>query len=299
MRKVLVAALAFGLAMTFSLTANAGALDQANSFLDIKIGSIPQIRLNASSTTVTLSNVSGTGTTAVHAIDESTSVFQTTSKAVQSAAFTGFPQLTGLKITLHAGTGDFDESQTYANGVGVGTVSGFGGLESNTGQAILRAGGFDFIISLGKLGSGGTTSLANVLNNVLAVTGNPFNTGTANITGLSSNIVHVPSLGTTGIAFTLNLTTVQLISAYELTSGGAEIENGTVVIAGANNLASASQTGSVKMVSPFRIRTGSLAGNIAGSVTKTFTFLPEPGTALLLLTGAAGLAVVGRARMRK
>ncbi|MDP6977469.1 MAG: hypothetical protein QF570_02570 [Myxococcota bacterium] len=294
MRKVLVAALAFGMAITFSLTANAGDLDQANSFLDIKIGSVPQIRLNAQSTGVTLSNV-GTG----HGITEASSIFQTTSKAVQSAAFTGLPQLTGLKITLHAGTGDFDEAQSYVNPIGAGTVSGFGGLESNTGQAVLRAGGFDFIISLGNLGSGGVTSLANVLQNALVVTGNPFNTGTANITGLSSNIVNVPSLGTTGVAFTLNLTTVQLLSAYELTSGGSVIENNTVVIAGANNLASASQAGSVKMVSPFRIRTGSLAGNVAGSVTKTFTFLPEPGTALLLLTGAAGLAVVGRARMRK
>ncbi len=295
MRKFLVAALAIGLAMSFSLTANAGALNQNKSFLDIKIGSVPQIRLNAQSTAVTLSDV-GTG----HGVDESSSVFQTTSFAVQSAAFTGLPQLTGLKLTLHAGTGDFDESATYANGLGTGTVSGFGGLESNTGQAILRAGGFDFIISLSVVGSGGTNTLANVLQNVLVLEGAPFNTGDVNITGLSSNILHVPSLGVTGVAFTLNLTTVQLLSAYELTSGGSNLENNTVTITnGFNILASASQTGRVKMVSPFRIQTGSLAGNVAGSITKTFTFVPEPGTALLLLTGAAGLAVVGRARMRK
>jgi hypothetical protein len=34
-------------------------------------------------------------------------------------------------------------------------------------------------------------------------------------------------------------------------------------------------------------------------MTKTFTFVPEPGTVLLLVTGAAGLAIVGRKRMRK
>jgi len=280
--------------MSFSFTANAGALDAGTSFLDIKLGSVPRVRLSAASTAVTLSDL-GTG----HAIDELASVFSTSSFTVQSAAFTGLPQLTGLKITLHAGTGDFDESATYANPLGAGTVSGFGGLESNTGVSVLRAGGFDFTISLGNIGSGGTTNLAAVLANVLVVTGAPFNTGAVNITGLSSNIVHVPSLGTTGVAFTLNLTTVQLITAYELTSAGVVSENGSVIIGGANNLASASAAGSIKMVSPFRIRTGGLAGNVAGSVTKTFSFVPEPGTVLLLLTGAAGLAVVGRSRMRK
>ena len=294
MRKMLVVALAFGMAMSFSFTANAGALDAGTSFLDIKLGSVPRVRLSAASTAVTLSDL-GTG----HAIDELASVFSTSSFTVQSAAFTGLPQLTGLKITLHAGTGDFDESATYANPLGAGTVSGFGGLESNTGVSVLRAGGFDFTISLGNIGSGGTTNLAAVLANVLVVTGAPFNTGAVNITGLSSNIVHVPSLGTTGVAFTLNLTTVQLITAYELTSAGVVSENGSVIIGGANNLASASAAGSIKMVSPFRIRTGGLAGNVAGSVTKTFSFVPEPGTVLLLLTGAAGLAVVGRSRMRK
>jgi hypothetical protein len=78
------------------------------------------------------------------------------------------------------------------------------------------------------------------------------------------------------------------------------IENNTVVIsAGTNALASSNADGSIKMVSPFRISTGSLAGNVAGSMIKTFTFVPEPGTVLLLVTGAAGLAIVGRKRMRK
>jgi hypothetical protein len=296
MRNMLVAALAFGLALAFSATANAGALDQAESFLDIKLGSVPTVRLSAQSTAVTLSDL-GSG----HAIDESASVFQTDSYTVQSAAFTGLPNLTALKLSLHAGTGDFDENQSYANPVGTGTVSGFGGLEANTGIATLTAGGFQFQIDLGVLGNGGVTSVANVLQNTLVVTGAPFNTGNVNITGLSSNVVQVPSLGSvTGVAFTLNLTTIQLVTATTLTAAGVPITNNTVTItAGTNNLASASQAGSIKMVSPFRIATGSLAGNVAGSITKTFTFVPEPGTVLLLVTGAAGLAIVGRKRMRK
>ncbi len=298
MRNMLVAALAFGMAMAFSLTASAAQnIDEASSFLDIKLGSVPQIHITAGSTDVTLSDLGG----GVLAVDESASVFQTDSFTVQSAAFTGLPLLTGLKLSLHALVGNFDEGASYVNPVGTGTVTGFGGTEFNSGSAVLDAGGFVFVIPLAVLGNGGSTTIAPVLGNSLIMQGAPFNTGVVNITGLSSNIVRVPSLGSvTGVAFTLNLTTVQLLTATELTAAGLVIENGTVTItAGTNNLASVSAAGTIKMVSPFRLKTGSLAGNIAGSVTKTFTFVPEPGTVLLLLSGAAGLAIIGRKRMRK
>ena len=300
MRNMLVAALAFGMALAFSTPASAGlaTLDPAQSFLDIKLGSIPRIRLDAKSANVTISGGPG-----AHSIAESASVFQTDEFVVQSAAFTGFPALSGLKISLHAGIGSFGENASYANPLGPGTtVIGFGGLEANTGFAILSGGGFQFQISLGNLGSGGMTTLAAVLQNVLIVTGAPFNTGPVVITGLSSNILRVPSLGSiTGVAFTLNLTTVQLLTAIELTTGsGAKLENSMVTLSsGFNSLVSEDSSGQIKMVSPFRLKTGGLAGNVAGSVTKTFTFVPEPGTMLLLISGAAGLAIVGRKRMRK
>lgn len=298
MRNMLVAAIAFGMAMAFSATANAGALQQNASFLDIKIGALPMHRLSADSTNVFLTDL-GTG----HAIDESASVFQTSAYTVNSAAFTGLPNLTALKLSLHAGVGDFDENAGYLNPMdGNALVSGFGGRELNTGTATLRAGGFDYVIDLSVIGDfSGTTSVASVLSNTLRLTGVPFNTGDARITGLSSNVVRVPSLGNvTGVAFTLNLTTVQIVTATTVTATGMIVTNNTVTITGGtNNLASASQAGSIKMVSPFRIKTGTLAGNVAGSLTKTLTFVPEPGTVLLLVTGAVGLAIVGRKRMRK
>jgi hypothetical protein len=298
MRNMLVAALAFGMAMAFSLTASAGSqsIEQSTSFLDIKLGSVPTIRLDAKSTAVTVTDITGGLSVA-----EAASVFQTDTFTVQSAAFTGLPQLTGLKISFHAQTGTFGESASYANNVGAGTISGFGGTEANNGSAILRAGGFDFIVPLSVLGNGGTTTLFPVLDNALVLQGAPFNTGAVNITGLSSNIVRVPGLGSvTGVAFTLNLTTVQLLTATEITALGVVQENATVTLtAGTNNMADASAAGTIKMVSPFRLQTGALAGNVAGAVYKTFTFVPEPGTVLLLLTGAAGLAIVGRKRMRK
>ncbi len=299
MRNMLIAALTLGMAMAMSVTASAATLDQANSFLAIKLGSVPEIRVTASSTDVTLS-----GTPGAHTISEAASVFQTDSFTVQSSAFTGLPQLTALKMSLHAGTGQFDESATYANQMGVGTVSGFGGLEANTGNAVLQAGGFDFVIPLQVFGIGGTTNLAAVLNNVLVVEGAPFNTGAVNITGLSSNIVITGAGGPgggggTGVAFTLNLTTVQLLTATELTAVGVVVENATVTItAGTNTLQSASQAGAVKMVSPYRLQTGALAGNVAGAVYKTFRFVPEPGMGLLLVSGVAGLIAIGRRRMK-
>ncbi|MEO1913940.1 MAG: PEP-CTERM sorting domain-containing protein [Myxococcales bacterium] len=300
MRNMLVAALVLGMALAISATANAAAtLDQDNSFLDVKLGSVPQIHLSAQSTNVVLSGGIG-----AHAIAEAASVFQTNAFTIQSAAFTGLPSLTALKLSLVGGAGNFGEAATYANPMNGGAVvSGFGGLEANTGTATLTAGGFQFAIDLGVLGNGigGPTTVNNVLQNALVVTGAPFNTGNVSISGLSSNIVAVPAyLNTTGVAFTLNLTTVQLITAYEITAAGIPLENNTVVIsAGTNALASSNSDGSIKMVSPFRIATGSLAGNVAGSMIKTFTFVPEPGTVLLLVTGAAGLAIVGRKRMRK
>ena len=297
MRNMLVAALVLGMALAVSATSSAATLDQATSFLDVKLGSVPQIHLSAQSTNVVL-----TGNAGSHAIAEAASVFQTNAFTIQSAAFTGLPSLTALKLSLVAGVGNFGEAATYANAMNAGAiVSGFGGIEANTGAATLTAGGFQFAIDLNVLGSGGQNVVANVLQNSLVLTGAPFNTGAAVITGLSSNIVAVPAyLNTTGVAFTLNLTTVQLITAYEITAAGIPVTNNTVTLnAGTNALGTVNGDGSIKMVSPFRISTGSLAGNVAGSMTKTFTFVPEPGTVLLLVTGAAGLAIVGRKRMRK
>ncbi len=297
MRNMLVAALAFGMALAFSATASASnaTLDQGATFLEIKIGNVPQIRLDAKSTNVT---ITGNGP---HIITQSASIFQTDTATLASAAFTGLPLLSALKISLHAETGSFSDSATVANPVGPGNLTGFGGIGFNTGFLTLNGNGFSFGISLGNLGSGGSTStLAPVLNNLLVITGAPFATGPAVITGITSNLLMVNSLATTGVAFTLNLTTAQLLAATEVTNGGSAVVVNTVTISdGYNNLASHGQSGSIKMVSPFRLKTGGIMGNVAGSLSTTFTFVPEPGTVLLLVTGAVGLAVIGRKRMRK
>jgi hypothetical protein len=284
------------MALTFSTTASAGTFDPGNSFLDLKIGNIPTIRLDAGTSSIVAMADDGFGG---HGIAMAGSLFQTTSFAVQSAAFTGFPQLTGLKIDLHQGSGLLADGFTAPNSVGPGSIGGFGGYVNATGTAILEAGGFFFTVDLSILGNGGTTSVLNVLNNTIVVEAEPYGTAPVQMTGLSSNILYVPSLGVTGVAFTLNLTTVQVVSAIEQTTAGQVDENYTVTVNGYNNLMSASQAGTVKMVSPFRMGTGNLAGNVAGASWLTLVFVPEPGTVLLLVSGAVGLALIGRKRMNK
>jgi hypothetical protein len=153
---------------------------------------------------------------------------------------------------------------------------------------------------LNVLGAGGTTTISPVLNNVISLQGAPFGTNAVAITGISTNVVYVPSLDTTGAAFTLNLTTNQLLSATEATAEGVVIEINTLTINGYNNLMSASQAGAVMMVSPFRIKTGDLGGNIPGALRKTFTWrvVPEPTTNLLISIGALVLAALARHRSR-
>jgi hypothetical protein len=285
-------------AFVLSSAASAGTFDPANSFLGIKIGNIPRIMLSANDGAVTLTDIPEPGTG--HQILEDASIFQTTNYWVNSAAFTGFPQLTGLKITMHSGSGSFADGYSVPNSAGIGNIGGIGGQEDVNGTVLLVAGGFNILIPLDVIGSGGTTTISPVLNNAIVLEGEPFGTQKVTITGISSNIMYLPSNGTTGLAFTLNLTTSQILfSAVEVTLNGIVQEGTTAMVTGSNMLQSASKPGMVTLVSPFRLNTGNLAGKVPGAIYKKFSFVPEPGTMLLLVSGAVGLAVIGRKRLRK
>ncbi len=297
-RRLLGVMAAAGFVMLVTASAGAGTFDPGNSYLGNKLGAIPQIIFAATPGTqnlVTLTDNGGGG----HDITMQPSVFQTSNYNVSSSAFTGFPQLTGLKLSMHSGSGDFGDGFSAPNSVGPGNISGFGGYASTTGSVVLEAGGFFFEINLAVLGAGGTTSISPVLNNTIVVEGEPYGTDPVTITGITTNLVYSPSKGVTGVAFTLNLTTVEAVSAIELTVAGVVQETNTVTVTGTNALNSASSPGMVTMVSPYRIDTGNLSGKAPGALYMKLNFVPEPGTMLLILSGAAGLAIIGRNRMKK
>jgi hypothetical protein len=230
----------------------------------------------------------------VHVVEQA-GVFQINNHPIERAAFIGSPHLTAFNLDMQAGAGDYAAGASYGNAIGTGTVTGLGGLGSMTGLSTLQLLGFNAGMPTTPIGIGGI-QVANVLRNDLVITGAPFNTGEVKVTGITTPVFFVPSLGITGAAFTLNLTTVQLMTATPLTGAGNAVELNTVTVRGSNDLTPASQNGVIKMISPFRINTESLKK--PGVITKTFTFVPEPGTVLQLLAGSVVLAVLGNRRMR-
>ena len=269
-------------------TANAGTLDSDNSHLEVKVGSIPTYRVNANSGAISLTG------NPVHVVEQA-GVFQINNHPIERAAFIGNQNLTGFNLDMQAGAGDYSAGASYVNPIGTGTVTGVGGLGTMSGLSVLQMFGFNIRVPTLPIGIGGI-NLAVVLNNDLVLTGAPFNTGEAKITGITTPVFFVPSLGITGAAFTLHLTTVRLMTATPLTGAGNAVELNTVTVRGSNDLTPASQNGVIKMISPFRINTESLKK--PGVITKTFTFVPEPGTVLQLVTGSVVLAAIGRRRIR-
>lgn len=281
-------------------TAGAGEIIADETSLDLKIGAIPSIRVQACGSCidcyVTVANDGEGG----HVIVESANVFQTTGYLVQPSALEPYPLIDGLTVTLAAGSGSYGDNFLAANPVGPGNIAGFGGFGNHTGVAMLQAGGYSFSIPLNVLGASGVTTVSSVLDNTIRLQGAPFGTQSIVITGISTNVLYVPSLDLSGAAFTLNLNSSQILSATEVTAEGDVVERHTVTVNGYNDLMSASQVGAVMMVSPFRIETGELGGNIPGVIRRTFSIkeVPEPAMNLLILSGAFTLVGFLRYRMR-
>jgi hypothetical protein len=290
-------------------TALAGDFDPANSVLSVQVGSLPSIGVVANGGgSATLSNSAGG-----HTVADDAAVWDTTDFGPGTAMFTGIPLIENLKITV------VNKSGSMANGWGPvpnpldggstckpGDINAtcLGGYEPLQGQAVIHAlGGLQVPISLNPVGwIAGGTATAKVLNNNLTLTAMSFVTGTVKITGISTNLVTIPNRGgQSGAIYTLNLTPVEHGTAVNVTVAGVIQELQTVTVNGTNGLLSADSTEDtmVTLISPIRVNTGGLVGRIPALVKKKFTFVPEPGTMLLLVSGAVGLAVVGRKRMRK
>jgi hypothetical protein len=134
-------------------------------------------------------------------------------------------------------------------------------------------------------------------------------TGTAfvNVLGLFNLAVPLGIVGNTGastavvagtLAVSVNGTgwTTGDITIDRVTTGVTAVN--TVVNTGGNDGRNANGTGIVSLISAFHVTTNA-AGNLPGLATQTLTFVPEPGTILLLLSGVATLGIGGWLRARR
>jgi hypothetical protein len=315
-------ALGAGMALVFSVSgiAMAGAFSAPESTTFIQLGGGQGISYNGTYQNggyATLSNNGGS-----HDLSVSADVFKTTNLAAGTSLFTGVALITDLIVTGANNSGTFTPSFSGPNSL-AGNLTGanqtvysgticptgcLGGNASVDGQTVVKIAGAPFPISNTVIGVGGTATLM-IGPATIAVTGGPWVTGKVRITNVTSNVISLPnrSPAVTGLGITLEPTSMEVVKTFT-TGGGFVTSNptgqletrATVTISGTNSLASASQAGQVTLVSPLRIDTGPLnVGNIPGKVKTTFVFAPEPGTLLLLASGAAGLVLIGRRRTRK
>jgi hypothetical protein len=327
LRRLLVLLAVIGFVVGTASSALAGFLLPRSSEIVYKLGGLPSVHVTGTYSGGGWASVSDNGSN--HDLTDSTGIWNTVANSPGTSLFTGVALITDLLITLENNSGSFTAGFSAANSVAgnltnsrqsvySGTVCPdgcLGGTETISGQNIIIILGNPLIFQNNILGIGGTGTVM-VGQAVIAATGGPFVTGKVKITNITSNVVQLPGrqatpfetpVRFTGLAFTLDPTSMEEIKTFTTLEGfitsnasGVLKTNASVTLKGTNTLASAAQGGAVTLVTPLRIDTGPLAvGNIPGKMTKTFVFVPEPGTMLLLASGAAGLVILGRRRSRK
>jgi hypothetical protein len=330
MRKLLCLLAVTGmLVVSSSAMAQNAVLDPGNSTFALKIAGLPSIvvpsALNYGGLSVTLTN-NGLS----HDVAMTNGVFSTASNSPGTSLFTGVPFITNLTGTFNNSSGTFTANfSTTNNPVGGnlnaslggtslsgtlcpgGCIGGFAGLNGTIAVGLLSPQTPKAIINGTVVGGGGQTT-ETILSGLafIGVTGAPWISGKGRITGINTNMVSLPTQGAaTGNAFTLDPASTVEVKTF--TVGGnfltdypsaAIATTSFVSVTGTNNLASAVNGGDVTLVTPMRIDlTTVIPGRILpGKASMTLSLIPapEPGTLLLLVSGAAGLALIGRKRMR-
>lgn len=202
-------------------------------------------------------------------------------------------------------------------GPDVGACLGaFGGTVD--GQIIMWAVGGTFQVpfvvgpptggNMGGLGVGGVP--AGVIPGLatLNAQAGPWLTGKVRMTGVTTNVIRIPGQGSIqGVAITLSPTPSE--DTVNVTTGGgttgtatsqAPILKQNIITFQGSDTRTASGAGRVTLISPTSIDTGNLMlGTTPGIWRMSLFFVPEPGTVLLIVSGAAGLAFIGRRRMKR
>lgn len=319
LRKLMLAGAVLALGLSYAASASAGVFIAPESKYFTQLGGGQGITVSgtyAYGGYATLTNNGGS-----HDLALGASIFRTTGLAAGTTLFTGVDLITDLVLTVANNPATLTASFSAPNSVG-GNLTGsgataysgticpsgcLGGVAEVTGQVLVMVSGTAFPFPTDPVGIGQTQTIM-IGTATIGVTGAPFVTGKVRITNVTTNVISLPGRpgAPTGPGILLEPTSQEVVKTFTTMGGfrttmstGQTSTLATVTLAGTNQLASASGTGQVTLVSPLRIDTGPLnIGTIPGKVRATYVFVPEPGVLLLLASGAAGLVVLGRNRRR-
>jgi hypothetical protein len=170
--------------------------------------------------------------------------------------------------------------KVIANGAAAGTRTvdvlrpggGLGGPGPLAGTAFVNVLGlFNLAVPLGVVGNPGATTAVAAGSLFVTVNGTGWTTGAVTVQGVTT--------------------------ANPVTTPNAPENINTVTPVGYDNR-TPNHGGVVQLISAFKVITNA-AGNLPGLATQTLTFVPEPGTALLLGAGVATLGLCGWLRARR
>jgi hypothetical protein len=312
MRKTLAAFAAAVTTLAVAGMVQAATFEPANSRIVMYMGSIEAMDVNAlhqgGGGTILLTDDGAGG----HNIQVEPSVWNTVNHSGGSSLYTGVPNIDDIRVTIVNNGTTFTENFTHINYINTAqstigpSLGGIGHLKGNTVVWVFGVPALNYPLTPMGGPAGGTASQT-VIGLTIKATYGPWITTALPLTGVTTNVISYD--GVTGNAVTMRLTPQQVPrkvvstgGGFVTTDGGLPVEAHTLTIRGDNDLLSAasSLSGSVTLVAPQRVDTGAaISGTIPATVYMDLSFVPEPGTMLLLVTGAVGLLVVGRSRLRK
>jgi len=276
MRKLNRLLLAAVFAVGASARVGAAELTLTGGSLGISIGALPPILFPCNGCPVVLNAQTGVGPG--NGFTEPASVF-VGEIALPTSLFTGVALIDGLTIGGLANVtktiGDAPQAAGPRASFVVRPGGGIGGLGPLTGNAFVNVLSlFNLAVPLGVIGNTGASTMVTAGTLMVAVNGTGWTTGQIQIDRITTGNPAATPNATPNVPEQLNTVTY--------TGDDARNANGT---------------GVVQLISAFHVTTNA-AGNLPGLATQTLTFVPEPGTILLLCSGGATLVLAGWLRAR-